>query len=393
MSRIHAYTIVAANYLPKARVLFRSLRRWRPEWRLHLVLADVRQAPEALAPCGPDEIHYVSELGIPHWRPWAFSHSCIELATALKPFVLRRLLARPDCSAALYFDPDIAVFSPLDEIVASFDAADILLTPHLTVPERSLNGVIDNEICTSQHGIYNLGFIGVAARLEGRALADWWADRLYRFCREDFQDGIYTDQRWIDFVPAFFDRVRILRAPNLNVAPWNLGNRHIEGDVEAGFTVNGVPLGFYHFSQVDSAANDPATASQPSAMDLLRWYRAQIAPMDAEAAVSPWGFGAFEDGTPIRREQRIVYRLRVDLQNEFPDPFRAGTASYADWWRRHARREFPFLFNGSDGESALRRLLRALIYGRTVAEIQAEFQHGAVPGQVGWLDERQRAAR
>lgn len=389
MSGIHVFTIAAANYIPKVRVLFRSLRRWQPDWKLHFAVADAPPAAGALASVEADEIHLLNELGIPHLQRWKFCHSCIELATAIKPFTLRRLLARPDCRAAIFFDPDIAVFSPLPEIVDSFAAADILLTPHLTAPESTLGGVIANEICTAQHGIYNLGFIGVANKPQGRALADWWADRAYRFCREDFQNGIYTDQRWIDFVPGFFDRVKILRSPNLNVAPWNLSERRLAGGVDQGFTVNGMPLGFYHFSQVDSGANDRPTATQTAASELVKWYRRETRPAAHEPDRSTaWALGAFEDGTPILNIQRVVYRLRNDLQHAYPDPFKSGPDSYASWWRAHARQEFPALFDPARRDGEVRRLFSALIYGRTANDILTEFEVESSSSRMPWPDER-----
>lgn len=389
MSGIHVFTIAAANYIPKVRVLFRSLRRWRPEWKLHLAVADTPPTTAALASVEADEVHLLDELGIPNLKRWAFCHTCIELATAIKPFTLRRLLPRPDCRAAIFFDPDIVAFSSLPEIAEGFAEADILLTPHLTAPESSVAGVIANEICTAQHGIYNLGFIGVASRPQGRALADWWADRAYRFCREDLQNGIYTDQRWIDFVPGFFDRVKILRSPGLNVAPWNLSERQLSGGLDQGFSVNGAPLGFYHFSQVDGEANDRPTATQAAASELVKWYRKETRPLANEPGASTkWGFGSFEDGAPILNVQRTVYRLRNDLQHAFPDPFRSGPLSYASWWRAHARGEYPALFDAARHESEIRRLSSALIYGRTSNDILTEFEVESPQTRMPWPDER-----
>jgi hypothetical protein len=382
----HVFTIAAANYLPKVRVLFRSLRQWQPTWRLHLAIADVPEFPVAPGDVLADEVHELHELGIPNWRPWAFSHTLIELATAIKPFVLRRLLKRPNCSAAIFFDPDIAVFSQLPEITDALAGQDIVLTPHLTSAERTIEGVIANELCTAQHGIYNLGFIGVAARAEGRAFADWWSDRLYHFCREDIASGIYTDQRWIDFVPAFFDRVAILRSSRFNVAPWNLAGRGLAGSLATGFSVGGAPLGFYHFSQVDNDANDNVVAGRAAAAELTGWYRREIADGSRGGAKAPWGLGAFTNGERILPEQRMVYRLRTDLQRTFPDPFAAGPDTYFQWWNRHARSEFPSLFRAGANGDAIRWLRNALVYGRTGAEIAAEFKHDH--GRRPWLDEQ-----
>ena len=97
MSEIHVFTSAAFNYIPKVRMLFGSLRKFHPEWRLHLVLADELRPNVDLSQEPFDEILPVANLGIPEWRGWAFCHSIVELATAIKPFMLARVRMQPDC--------------------------------------------------------------------------------------------------------------------------------------------------------------------------------------------------------------------------------------------------------------------------------------------------------
>ncbi|WP_156467011.1 MULTISPECIES: glycosyl transferase [unclassified Phenylobacterium] len=353
--RMHLFTSAAANYQPRVRALFASLRRVRPEWRLHLVLAD-RPSGSELEATGADEVHHLADLGVPAWRSWAFCHSLVELATAVKGLALARLLARPDCDAAIYLDPDIVVFSDLADVVEALQGADVLLTPHQTQPEATTGGVIAREVCTAQHGIYNLGFLAVAARGQGPAFAHWWRERLYRFCREDIASGLYTDQRWMDFAPAYFDRVRVLRGAHLNVAPWNLGARRLAGP-PVNPTIDGKPLGFFHFSAVDQGAFD-AYRDDPVVAEMVDAYRRETA-----GAGPAWGFAAFSDGETILPEQRLVFRLRQDLQAAFPDPFASGPASFQAWWRAQAPVEFPALFDPAGRAAEIARLRSALTTG------------------------------
>lgn len=370
MKTVHVFTVAAGNYLPKARVLLASLRRHHPNWRLHFAVSDASPPPDAIAGLGADEIHQLDSLGIPNLRRWAFSHTLIELATAIKPFVLKKLLARDDCEAAIYLDPDIAVMSPMSEVARTLKTADIVLTPHMTAPEQSVPGIVTNEISTMQHGIYNLGFVGVAARDEGCAFAQWWADRTYRYCREDIPDGIYTDQRWVDFAPAFFDRVKVLRSPGLNAAPWNLSTREMGGSLAAGFTVNGAPLVFFHFSQLGVMPDARTTGGQAAARELVEWYRAATMPTSAEKAVSPhYAFDRFDDGSPIAMEQRLVYRARPDVQRAHPDPFAAGDGTFLAWWKAHARAEYPKLFDKSTRAAEMQHLMSFLAYRRDAEDI------------------------
>ena len=351
--RVHVFTSAAANYLPKVRRLFASLERVRPAWRRHLVLAD-RPPAGGVPEVGAHEVLTPPDLGIPAWPVWVFCHDLIELATGVKAFALSRLLERPDCDAAIYLDPDIVVFSDLQDIVDALERADILVTPHQTEPEPNPVAVVRNEVCTAQYGIYNLGFLAVAARGQGPAFAAWWRERLYHFCRDDIPNGIYTDQRWIDFAPAYFDRLAILRGSHLNVAPWNLAARRLAGVPPDGVTVDGRPLGFFHFSAVDQGAFD-AFRDDPRVASLVDAYVAET-----RGPPVPWGFARFADGAEIRREQRLVLRLRGDLQQAYPDPF---ASAYQAWWRDQAPAEFPALFDPASRDAEIARLSRALTTG------------------------------
>jgi hypothetical protein len=369
MSKIHVFTSAACNYVPKISMLVESIRRHHPDWRIHIALADERPDGSDLLRTGVDEVHALPELGIPHWRPWAFCHSIVELATAIKPFALQKLLARPGCSGVVYLDPDIVLFSPLSEVEARLGSASVALTPHLVDPDASVEAVIDNEIASAlQHGIYNLGFIAVSASGEGMRFARWWADRTYRFCRADIPNGLFTDQRWVDLAPAFFEGVEVLRSRRLNVATWNLTTRRLEGTVPEGLRVNGEPLGFYHFTGFDSGAHGTMAwknaRDQPAVAELIRWYQRALARCDSDPLCAvPWAYGCFDDGTEIPRAARLVYRDRVDLQRAFTDPFDAGAGGFKAWWSTQARHEYPGIFDPDRRDEALRELTRQISRG------------------------------
>ncbi|MFM8415218.1 MAG: glycosyl transferase [Planctomycetota bacterium] len=366
MSTIHVFTSAACNYVPKVRALVASIRRHQPDWRIHLALADEMPAGIDLSREGFDEVHPLAALDIPDHRGWAFCHRIVELATAIKPFLLRQLLARPDCRGVVYLDPDTVLFSPLVEVDEALAAANVALTPHLTVPDESLEGVMDNEIASLKHGIYNLGFLAVAATDTGRDFAAWWADRCYHFCRDAIPHGLFTDQRWIDLVPAFFPGTCILRSSRLNVASWNVSRRRVTGSAPGDVLVDGEPLGFYHFTGFDSGAHREMAwkhaADQPAVQGLITWYAAAIADFGRDPlSQAPWAFGSFSDGTPVPAAARIVYRERVDLQAAFPDPFQAG--GFKRWWESQGRIEYPILFDEATVADGLQSLFARLSPG------------------------------
>jgi hypothetical protein len=358
---LHVFTCAAVNYLPKVRILCHSIRKHHPEAVIHVALADER--PSWLDPAGEpfDFVLDMGELGIPDWRPWAFSHNIVELSTAIKPFALKLLLERPDCGMVLYFDPDTVLFSRVDDILATLRTSNLALTPHQTKPEQSLEAVVDNEVASLRHGIFNLGFIGVANTAEGRRFADWWALRTQHLCRAEVANGLFTDQKWLNFAPVFFDGVAILRSSRHNVATWNLTTRRMTGDFTSGFEVDGEPLGFYHFTGFDSGAHRimaaKNAAASPAVQTLISWYAKEIAVADGDPVSKwPWAFGRFSDGTPIEGGHRWLYRESRDLQLAFPDPWnaRSDRPTFLGWCETEGRLRYPQLFAGHAAFDAAR---------------------------------------
>jgi len=290
-----------------------------------------------------DEVIAIDDIEELNKPSWIFKHAIVELATAIKPFVLKKILEKDDCEAVFYFDPDIALFSSLDGMIKELSQNNILLSPHLTDPETSKRGIEDNELSALKHGVYNLGYVGVRNTVEGKRFADWWGARCKEYCREDIPAGIFTDQRWVDLAPAFFEGVKSTRHPGYNVAPWNMTNRHIKKGIggKYEFTVNDEPLVFYHFTGFDSGAHHNMlsvySSNSPAAQEIFNWYERELKRTAKDPlSLTPWAYGTFDDGDKISYQQRLIYRDREDLQKAFPNPYDVNDSKeclvYKDWW-------------------------------------------------------------
>ncbi|HWV45405.1 MAG TPA: glycosyltransferase, partial [Nitrospira sp.] len=334
MKKTIAFTSAAFNYVPKVRTLCNSMRKHHPEFEIVLALADKVPAGTSWESEPIDRVLPVGDLEIPDLERWTFFHAIVELATAIKPFALLKLLEDPSVERVIYFDPDMMLFSRLDDLLDDVQGASIGLTPHQTKPETTRRRVMDNEISSLKHGVYNLGFLVVNNNAEGRRFARWWADRIYDFCVADIPNGLFTDQRWVDLAPAFFDDVKILKSPRFNVAPWNVSTRELAGDTENGFTVDGEPLGFYHFTGFDSGAHaimaEVNAPGNDSLRQLIEFYRHETR-LDRNDIISntPWAFGTYDNGLKIDTLHRRIYRSRDDLREVFPSPFSTeGESTY-----------------------------------------------------------------
>ena len=339
----HIYTSVAVNYLPKARVLAESIKKFHPDWIIHVVLCDRKPEWLFLDREPFDSLVSPEELDIAELRPWMFKHDLVELSTAVKGFALKKILDLPGCAEAFYFDPDIVILSSLSPLVSEFRNASILLTPHLSEPEDAEKAIVDNELSTLQHGIYNLGFAGVKNSEEGRRFASWWRERLRQFCYDDIPRGLFTDQRWADLVPAYFTDYKILRESVYNVATWNLTHRAVTGSLRDGLLVNGQPLAFYHFSGFDSGSQQEMLkkygSGMPALFELREWYAAECERHgQQQLSQAPWAYGFFDNGQRILPLHRKRYREMPELSLRFPNPYATEPEdqSYWRWLASHA---------------------------------------------------------
>lgn len=331
------YTSVTKSYIPKARVLAKSVKRFHPDWEFVVVLSDT--FPDAFDPgLEPfDRIVTIDQLSIPDWKSWAFGHTIVELCTAVKGPAAEFFAADPAVEKIMYLDPDIKVFnvlSPLDELL---DKHDILLTPHLLDSEETTAAIQDNEISALKHGAFNLGFFCARTSGQGLDFIRWWAHRLSHFCSDDIPNGLFTDQRWCDLAPGFFDRLHIVRDRGYNVATWNIAHRPLSRGKDDTLFAGTTPLRFYHFTGYDNGAGfgmlKKYAADQTIAHEIWDGY---LEDLDREghgrSAFKEWNYGRYEDGSSIPGEARLVYRSRDDLKKAFPDPYSLNEPCYKSWY-------------------------------------------------------------
>jgi hypothetical protein len=336
--KIHLFTSITSNYLPKARVLAESAKRHASGTTFHLVLADDPPPGFDIDAEPFDNLILAETLPVEDQRGWFFSHSLVELCTAVKGLAVEAIFDRYAADKVFYFDPDMVLFGRFDELATALDQASVVLTPHQTDPELTDDAIMDNEMGSLQYGVFNLGFLGVRNDSEGRRFSRWWRERLLHYCHDDLPHGLFTDQKWVNLAPCFFDNIKVLRSPAFNVATWNITRRKATGSLASGVLINGEPLGFYHFSGFDSGAQELMLnkygADSPVLFELREWYINSCRERGQDLIGKlPSKFAAYDDGTPISRAERELYRKRLDLRRVFPDPFSTQKAGgYQRWY-------------------------------------------------------------
>ncbi|MNZ57264.1 hypothetical protein D3C78_752380 [compost metagenome] len=350
-------TSICANYLPKAMVLAKSVKRTNPEAHFIVCLLEREIHPAALTCDAFDEIVLAKDLGFEQFDKFIFKHSIVEASTAVKGQLFVYMLDRyPHENKFVYLDPDIEVYDELVELKAALDEHAIVLTPHLCHPEDIMDAVMDNELSALQHGVFNLGFLAIARSGEAERFAAWWASRLSMFCYDDIPRGIFTDQKWIDLAPCYFD-VHILKHPGYNVAPWNLSKRKLT--YTDGYQVNGQALRFFHYSGFDSGANEGMIRKYVPDLsncvyNLRDNYVRQLEEADqSKLGQTEWSYDFFQNGEQIKRNSRIIFRDVPELPYRVENPF----AESNDFFEKYVSIEMVTRNVIQQGKKLLKRII------------------------------------
>ena len=313
------FTSICANYLHKARTLADSVKLHMPEARFVVCLLE-REVEEAFLHPTFDEIVLAKDAWEGNFNQFIYKHSIVEASTAVKGQFFRYLYkAYPEETEFIYLDPDICVYGAFEELSAALKTSPIVLCPHLLQP-----GNIDMELSSTAHGVYNLGFLAVNGSEEARRFIDWWASRLYLFCYDDILRGIFTDQKWIDLAPCFFDTL-IFKHRGYDFGTWSLLDCGMTCE-NGVYKVKGDPLRFIHFSgygaTIDKCMREWLPQGEHPFRDLYAEYRTKHEQNNLDGiSKHPWSYAAYESGQKIDDRLRVKYRSNYDVMFSLENPF------------------------------------------------------------------------
>lgn len=313
------FTSICANYVHKARTLAQSVKKHIPDAKMVLCL--VEREIDSRIPCEYfDEIVLAKDAWEGNFDQFIFKHAIVEASTSVKGQFFRYLMDRyTEEDKFVYLDPDCYVYGDLVELREELNKNAIVMCPHLL---RA--GNVAMELSSTAHGVYNLGFLGISRSEEGRKCIDWWAERLSMYCYDDIGSGIFTDQKWFDLVPCFFE-AKIFKHNGYDFAPWSLMGCHVTQD-EKGYYVEGDPLRFIHFSGYGPSAETCMDEWLPEEGQLFRQLYAEYSEIhEANNADSisktPWSYANFHSGEFVENIVRRHYRDNKTVMESIEDPF------------------------------------------------------------------------
>jgi hypothetical protein len=234
-------TLFDSFYLTRGLALYESLRRSGTSFRLAVYCFDdvAAQTLERL------KLPEIDVVRLPDFETPALlqikpSRTRGEYCWTCTPHVIQDALDRFSLQEVTYLDADLCFFASPDLLLQEFRAsgASVLLTEHRYESRH-------DQSATS--GTYCVQFMTFRNTEAGSKALRWWGDRCLEWCYARTEDGKFGDQKYLDDWLTRFEGVHVLQHLGGGVAPWNVGSYR----VEAGPQVDGVPVVFYHFHNLE----------------------------------------------------------------------------------------------------------------------------------------------
>jgi glycosyltransferase involved in cell wall biosynthesis len=309
--------VSTVNHLHLVLNLVRAIRAtWSAQPRVLVALAD--HGDGARPGFDPLDVEFVdaAALGIPNYLWLAAKYDATELCCAVKPFLVRHALDR-GYRQVVYCDADLHFFAEPTDFLALGEDHDVVVTPHTLAPfaadeawQRPTLGDLHGA------GLMNAGLFSVRASTPVRRFLDTWSELVAAPGAFLLDLGGQHEQNHFNWVVAFVDDVAICRDRTINVAYWNLHERPVrwcalDGGSENHWTVDGRPLGCFHFSgfawhvgQLSKHDFRHWPALDVNVDALCRFYAARLEEAEADVyAAEPYAFAEI-DGQRLTPEVR-----------------------------------------------------------------------------------------
>lgn len=333
-----AFTVCTYSYTGLARVLKKSFLLYHPEYDFYIVYID-RNSEEK------DEIlvdyilqRYMNETDI---RDMQFKYDVTEYSTSVKAYVFRYFFEK-EYGKVLYFDPDIKFYSRFNEVEEN--KYEAYVTPH-KLTAASDNSII-GETSMLKYGLFNCGFIGFNSSKISNSFLTFWSNRLLNYSFNDPDNGIYTDQKWIDFIYLKMpEKVKIINNPGCNFAPWNMDERRVKNnDMHYYVTLNQNSkeyhkLIFMHFSGFNYKLLQELVISHnfrnfelyDDLKGILFDYGYSLSSEKSDEYMKePYKYNFYTNGKVISKLNRRLYRA---MKKKYINPFDHTDEFYCMMWK------------------------------------------------------------
>jgi hypothetical protein len=210
-------TIITADYLPFAKVLYASLQKNVPGTSLQVLVIeknDFISSKDFVFHSVDSVITSAVSIGI--YKKYA--HTAPDhFRWALKPVFISHLFEM-GFDKVIYADQDLYFVNNFSFLIDELETSNILLTPHWADLQPLKNET--SLLTVLQGGLYNAGFIG--ANIKGTEAINWWAEMCHYKTENKPELGLFVDQKYLDILPVKFPDVKVIKHQGCNLASWNI---------------------------------------------------------------------------------------------------------------------------------------------------------------------------
>jgi hypothetical protein len=231
----------------QTRYSIETFRRYHPGVECHVLFTGtVRDFARLNIPDGV-QVHFQGEM-----HPYLIEKGIGAIAHGgYSRCLIAEFLLRKGYERVMVFDGDTETFAPMDDLWHVLESHNAIVTPHrIYAPPRD-----GKVMCLEQFalcGNYNAGFLGLRNTPETRGFVDWWMRESIDNPECNMSGGRFAEQGWLRFIADYLDKVHVCRDQGVNFAFWRYDNHYqFQPDGEGGWTVDGVPLRFFHYGALD----------------------------------------------------------------------------------------------------------------------------------------------
>jgi hypothetical protein len=258
MANLVFCTLCDQNYLARALVMIRSLRRY---WSgapptLYLLCLDTatleylgRHPEPGVVPLPISRL----EEADPELVVARGNRSRLEYYFTLSPCLPRFVLRECGAGSVISCDADLWFLADVSVVKQQLEETSVFITAHGFSAVMRPYGL--------PTGQFNVSFQGFRNDSVGLACLDQWHRQCLEWClhKVDESRQRFADQRYLDSWPTdFAGAVAVLEPPTYGLAPWNIARFRLKGGDGGVHTAAG-PVRFYHFHGIRRLGSDLAS--------------------------------------------------------------------------------------------------------------------------------------
>jgi len=243
-------TIINSNYLHYALALFESLKQQNSQFKFFIGLSNKYTKENTILKEKNITVLQLKDVcseieNADQIVDLYFEKDDDRFRWCSKSVLLQYLLKNKNYEKAFFLDPDLFFVNEFNFLSERLDEYNILLTPHWRTIQPEQNKT--EFTLLFKHGLFNAGFIGVNNK--AMDFLKWWLKANIYACESSLLSPLHDDQKYLDVVPIYFDKVKIIKHQGCNVAYWNLEECKRSIDAQQNVLINDTyKLIFIHFS-------------------------------------------------------------------------------------------------------------------------------------------------